>query len=198
MKFAAPAALILGASMASAAATPVKAPKDTCTIFQKAGLLNLDLLGCSKIDISILDLFFSPVTKPSTCQALQKGGLINLDILGCSEIDLSIFSFGVKKIAPVECSAESSCKVLQEGLINVNGLGCFDFGANIGKRAQSPHTSTTKTTTKATTTKATTTKATPSATPSGACNKQTCSILQKGGLINLNILGCSTIDVNVL
>lgn len=91
--------------------------KDICSEFQKGGLINLSLLGCSKTDISILSDLLNrdeqvagagrerfEKRKASTkgkecvssqedkCAIYQSAALINLDILGCSSNDISILS----------------------------------------------------------------------------------------------------------
>ncbi|KAK0544915.1 hypothetical protein OC861_005800 [Tilletia horrida] len=167
MKFFVPALLLAGA--ASAAHLPVS--KNVCQVLQKAELINLDLLGCSSVDVSILSKL-KPVSKSTACKVLQEGGLVNLDVLGCSTADISVLSSDGTSVVPkATCSAKPTCKVLQTGLINIDLLGCATLGVSINLRAASH-----------------------SPKP---CNADTCSILQKGGLLNLSVLGCSSANVSV-
>ncbi|PWN87518.1 hypothetical protein FA10DRAFT_288937 [Acaromyces ingoldii] len=84
--------------------------KDICSEFQRGGLINLDLLGCSKTDISILSDLLGRQRfekrnastkgkddgcvekKEEKCSIYQSAALINIDILGCSENNLDILS----------------------------------------------------------------------------------------------------------
>ncbi|CAD6914276.1 unnamed protein product [Tilletia laevis] len=195
MQFIAPAALVL-AAVGSASAAASHSPKNVCTVMQQASLINLDLLGCSNISASVLSKL-KPVSKSETCKALQDGGLINLEVLGCSNVDVNILSDGTQAPSKsASCSAKKTCSVLQEGLLNVNALGCLslnvnllNLGLDVNKRAASHQT---KTTSKSTTPK-------PTATPKPTtCPAETCKILQKGGLLNLDLLGCTDININIL
>ncbi|KAK0533905.1 hypothetical protein OC835_000275 [Tilletia horrida] len=203
MKFAAPATIaLIAVGSASAAVTP--APKNVCSILQKASLINLDLLGCSNVDISILGS--SKITKKQACKSLQQGGLVNLDVLGCSNADLDILSDdGTTAVGKTTCSAGPTCSLLQKGLLDLNLLGCLNLSLDILKRDEeivergaAHHTS--KTTTKTATPTKTTTTTKPTSTPTKKpCNNAAaCSILQKGGLINLGLLGCANIKVDIL
>ncbi|KAK0543830.1 hypothetical protein OC846_006275 [Tilletia horrida] len=209
MKFSTSAAcLLVAASAASAAKVPVH--QDTCSVLQKNGLINLDVLGCSNITLSVLDAKAAPSKKASTCKALQEGGLINLNLLGCSNVNVDVLGgllhlgLGVSKRGapkvPPTCSAADTCSIFQKGFLNLDLLGCLNLNLDILKRGAAHHTSTTTkktTTTKPTATKTTTT-AKPTSTPTKPCNADTCSILQKGGLLNLDLLGCSNVNVDIL
>ncbi|KAE8226487.1 hypothetical protein CF319_g342 [Tilletia indica] len=212
MQFIAPAALLI-AAVGSASAAVTHAPKNACTVMQQASLINLNLLGCADLDVNVLSKL-KPISKTETCKALQDGGLINLDVLGCANADVNVLSNGTKAPAKsASCSAKKTCTVMQEGLLNVNALGCLNLNVNllnllnlnlgVNKRAVNHHTKSSTTTKKATTTKATTTKTTttkkPTATPKpSTCSTETCKILQKGGLLNLDLLGCVDANINVL
>ncbi|CAD6979007.1 unnamed protein product, partial [Tilletia controversa] len=83
MQFTASIALLLLAAAGSASAAFVPASTDTCTVLQRASLINLDKLGCAKVSADVLSKT-KPIAKSETCKALQDGGLINLDALGCA------------------------------------------------------------------------------------------------------------------
>ncbi|KAL9934754.1 hypothetical protein V8E36_006529 [Tilletia maclaganii] len=195
-------------------------PTNPCALFQKAGLTNLDQLGCTPLDASALAFVLSSVSKTTVCDALHQGGLTGLDAFGC----------GSTTTTPT-CKASDTCSVFGESLINLDLLGCSDIDIDILKKRGAAHhtqtcstkkstttkkTTTTKkstttkkptstttkkttTTTKKTTTTTKKTTTTPKPTPTNTCsNKDTCKILGTGGLVNLSVLGCSDIDVDVL
>ncbi|KAL9934748.1 hypothetical protein V8E36_006523 [Tilletia maclaganii] len=191
MKFAAPAILALAAA-GSASAAVTKAPKNACQIIQKAVLINLDLLGCTTVDADILSKY-PEVSKKAVCKAFQDGGLVNLEVLGCTSADLDILSGSSTPAKAPSCSAAKTCKVLQEGLLNLNLLGCFSLGLSLGDILNIDLDVSKRGAPKVTTTKK------PTSTPTKkACNSDSCSVLQKGGLLNLDLLGCTKVDVDIL
>ncbi|KAE8194924.1 hypothetical protein A4X06_0g3781 [Tilletia controversa] len=185
MQFTASIALLLLAAAGSASAAFVPASTDTCTVLQRASLINLDKLGCAKVSADVLSKT-KPIAKSETCKALQDGGLINLDALGCAKVEANVLADGTTKSA--SCSAKKLCTVMQKGLLNVDLLGCtnvdldvlglagvhLDGGHGKRKHAHLP------------------TPANPA-----SCRAETCQILQKGGLGNLDLLGCGNVGAHV-
>ncbi|CAD6887969.1 unnamed protein product [Tilletia laevis] len=229
-----------------------------CQLFEHAGLINLDVLGCGRV------LSRAPRhgdSKEKACSALRTAGLSNLDLIGCTIKDEQIVPPSARgwdgedrhhmppeqpegshpalkepcdepvhpphskqpsfpkytpsdpptthtppstkqppaKHLPVEgpgpvlkgpsdkpvqppCSTKELCKVMQEGLINIEVLGCSRVGGGghwhrgllptpaPHPKPSSPHNDDTK-----------------------VCKREVCTILQKAGLVNVDILGCGRI-----
>ncbi|KAK0519350.1 Plasma membrane sulfite pump involved in sulfite metabolism [Tilletia horrida] len=68
------------AALSAASYTPT--PRNLCQLFEHAGLINLDALGCARV-LSPGKRFHSLVGKDKACSALNAAGLVNLDTLGC-------------------------------------------------------------------------------------------------------------------
>ncbi|CAD6938648.1 unnamed protein product, partial [Tilletia laevis] len=109
---------------------------------------------------------------------------------GCAQVEASVLADGSQSSGSKDgtCSAKKICSVIQKGALNADAFGCFNFdfdffhlgglhfdGGNSKRKApHHPHHNPTP--------------GTPGKPTS--CNAQTCEVLQKGGLANLNLVGC--------
>ncbi|KAE8212179.1 hypothetical protein CF327_g4155 [Tilletia walkeri] len=267
MKYLTCITIVLSAA-ASSMALFTHESKNACHLFEHAGLINLDVLGCS--DVLSRDIrHHVGVDRERTCAALLSAGLSNLDVIGCHirdeptvpnlprgcdgehcahehppHHDLPVHPHPpvqpptkptppeepcdepgqptppehpptkptppekppTKPTPPEEpcdkpgqppsspsprCSTKELCKVMQDGLINIDILGCSHIlhgGDHWHSRMIAPPTS-------------------PAPKPKPCkecespygdeheadCKSQACEILQHAGLINVDILGCARI-----
>ena len=98
-------------------------------------LVNLDVLGCSTADISVLSSDGTSTVPKATCSAkpvckVLQTGLINIDLLGCSTLGISINLRGAPK-TPKPCNADT-CSILQKGgLLDLSVLGCSSANVSV-------------------------------------------------------------------